>query len=166
MLDRSGREMEMKLATLCYIEKDGKYLMLHRTKKKNDMRKDLWVGLGGKFEAGESPEDCVIREVYEESGLEIVNPKLRGVMTFPSDFNNEDWYVFLFTATEFTGEIKPCKEGELVWVEKNNLENIPMHEGDRYFTKWMQESNGIFSVKFIYDNGTLQNYELSTYITY
>jgi len=156
-------EKHMKLATLCYIEKDEKFLMLHRTKKKNDMHKDLWVGLGGKFEAGESPENCVIREVYEESGLKIQNPKLKGIMTFPNDFNNEDWYVFLFTATEFTGELKPCNEGELVWIEKNNLDNIPMHEGDRHFTKWIQENKGIFSVKFIYDNGKLQHYELSTY---
>jgi len=153
----------MKLATLCYIEKDNRYLLLHRTKKKNDMHKDLWVGLGGKFEAGESPEDCVIREVYEESGLKIPNPKLRGIVTFPNDFNNEDWYVFLFTATEFSGKIKTCDEGELEWIDKDKLDNIPMHEGDRYFTKWMQENNGVFSAKFIYGNGALKNYIISIY---
>ena len=127
------------------------------------MHKDLWVGLGGKFEAGESPEDCVIREVYEESGLKIQNPKLRGIITFPNDFDSEDWYVFLFTATEFIGEIKPCDEGELLWIEKNKLDGIPMHDGDRYFTKWIQEDISMFSVKFVYANGALKNYELSVY---
>ena len=97
----------MKLATLCYVEKDGQYLMLHRNKKANDMHKGLWVGLGGKFEAGESPEECVIREVFEESGLRIQNPTLRGFLTFPGFFGEEDWYVFMFVAKNFTGEVKP-----------------------------------------------------------
>jgi len=153
----------MKLATLCYVERDNKYLMLHRIKKENDMHKGLWVGLGGKFEAGESPEDCVIREVYEECGLKIQSPRLRGVMTFPNDFNNEDWYVFLFTATEFSGEVKPCNEGELSWIDKCKLDDIPMHEGDRHFTKWMQEDSGVFSAKFIYENGALKDYRFSLY---
>ena len=153
----------MKLATLCYIEKDNSYLMLHRVKIKNDMHKNLWVGLGGKFEAGESPEDCVIREVYEESGLEIRNPKLRGIMTFPKDFNNDDWYVFLYTANEFSGQIKSCSEGELVWVDKSKLNDLPMHEADRHFLKWIQENKGIFSVKFSYDNGFLNDYRVLFY---
>jgi len=153
----------MKLGTLCYIEKQGKYLMLHRTKKENDMHKGMYIGLGGKFEAGESPEDCVIREVYEESGLQIKNPKLRGVLTFPGFFNEEDWYVFLFVATEFTGEIQPCKEGELMWVEKNKLDDLPMHEGDRYFLKWVEEYSGIFSAKYIYENGNLKDCRLTVY---
>ena len=153
----------MKLGTLCYIEKNNQYLMLHRTKKGVDMHKDLYIGLGGKFEAGESPEDCDIREIFEESGLKIKNPKLRGVMTFPKDFNQEDWYVFLFTATDFSGEIKLCDEGELVWVDKDKLDDLPMHEGDRYFLKWIQEKKGIFSVKYIYDNGVLKDYEINLY---
>ena len=153
----------MKIGTLCYIEKDNQYLMLHRVKIENDMHKDLWVGLGGKFEAGESPEDCVIREVHEESGLKIHNPILRGIMTFPKDFNNDDWYVFLFTTKEFSGEIKPCDEGELVWVDKSELNNLPMHEGDRYFLRWIQENKGVFSVKFLYDNGILKDYRISFY---
>jgi len=155
----------MKLATECIVEKDGKYLMLHRIKKDNDMHKGLWVGLGGKFEAGESPEDCVIREVYEESGLKIQNPKLAGILTFPNGVgvNDEVWYVFLYTATDFTGDLKACDEGELAWIDKNKLDDIPMHEADRHFMKWLQEGKGIFSAKFIYDNGKLTQYEVSTY---
>jgi len=139
--------------------------MLHRTKKENDMHKDLWVGLGGKFEAGESPEDCVTREVFEESGLQIQNPTLRGILTFPTDVGviEEDWYVFLFVATEFSGEIRSSKEGELAWVNKNELDQLPMHEGDRYFLKWIEEHNGIFSAKYLYENDVLKDYQLILY---
>jgi len=153
----------MKLATLCYVEKENQYLMLHRTKKENDMHKDLWVGLGGKFEEGESPEDCVVREVFEECGLQLHNPILRGILTFPKNINQEDWYVFLFVATEFIGEVLPCKEGELVWVDKDQLDKLPMHDGDRYFVKWLDEYKRIFSAKFIYENSTLKDYHISIY---
>jgi len=153
----------MKLATLCYIEKQNQYLMLHRTKKENDIHKGMYVGLGGKFEAGESPENCVVREVFEESGLQIKNPKLRGILTFPKNFNKEDWYVFLFVATEFTGEVRFCKEGELVWIDKDKLDELPMHEGDRYFVEWLEKYNGIFSVKYIYENSTLKDYQITVY---
>jgi len=153
----------MKLGTLCYIENDNRYLMLHRIKKKNDIHEGLWVGLGGKFEAGESPEDCVVREVLEESGLKIQNPKLRGFLTFPSGFDEDDWYVFLFTATEFTGELKPCEEGELSWVKKDELNNLPMYEGDKHFLKCLDEYTGIFSAKFIYDGRTLKDYTITIY---
>jgi len=153
----------MKLGTLCYIEKNNKYLMLHRTKKQNDIHKDLYIGLGGKFETGESPEDCVIREVFEESGLSIKNPKLRGILTFPSFSNDEDWYVFLFVATDYTGELQPCQEGELVWIDKNKLDELPMHEGDRHFLKWIEKQNGVFSAKFSYDNGVIKDYQVAFY---
>ena len=153
----------MKLATLCYVEKDNQYLMLHRTKKENDMHKNLWVGLGGKFEAGESPEECVIREVFEESGLRLQNPKLRGFLTFPGFFKQEDWYVFLFVATEFSGEVKPCTEGELAWVDKDKLSDLPMHKGDYYFLKWLDEYDGIFSAKHCYENGEFSDYSLVVY---
>ena len=156
----------MKLATLCYIEKDGHYLMLHRTKKENDIHEGLWVGLGGKFEPGESPEECVIREVFEESGLRIEKPELKGILTFPngfSDLNEDDWYVFLFLATEFTGEIKPSNEGELAWVKKDKLADLPMYEGDHYFVKWMNECDGVFSAKYIYDGRALRDYQFALY---
>ena len=153
----------MKLGTLCYIEKNNQYLMLHRTKKKKDIHKNLWVGLGGKFEPGESPEACVIREVYEESGLAIINPKLKGIMMFPAFAGDDDWYVFLFTVTEFSGEIKPCAEGELTWVDKDKLDDLAMHEGDYYFTKWMQADAGIFSAIFNYENNKLIDYHIANY---
>jgi len=150
----------MKMGTLCYIEKDNKYLMLHRNKKKNDMHKNLWVGLGGKFEPGESPQDCVVREVFEESGLTIQNPVLKGILTFPSFSKQEDWYVFLFAATDFTGEAKPCNEGELAWIDKDMVCKLPMHEGDYLFLKWMEEYPGVFSAKLSYENGALKEWNL------
>jgi 8-oxo-dGTP diphosphatase len=154
----------VKLGTLCYVEHDDKYLMLHRVKKTDDIHKGLWVGLGGKFEAGESPEECVIREVFEESGLKITQPVLRGILTFPSDaFNQDDWYVFLFTADSYTGVLKKSEEGELAWVDKEKLEDYPMHKGDLYFLKWIQENKGIFSAKYIYENGVLKNFQTIGY---
>jgi 8-oxo-dGTP diphosphatase len=152
----------MKLGTLCYVEKNNQYLMLHRVKKENDMHSNLWVGLGGKFEAGESPEECVIREVFEESGLTVKNPTLKGIMTF-NEFNNEDWYVFLFTADDFTGEVTKCDEGELVWIDKDKLDDLPMHGGDRFFLKWMQGDRGLFSVKFCYGERGLKDYKIVFY---
>lgn len=156
----------MKLATLCYIEKDNQYLMLHRVKKEGDMHKGLWVGLGGKFEAGESPDECVIREVFEESGLSIISPQLKGMLTFPGGFDGEDWYVFLFTVSRFLGVLKECTEGNLAWIDKDKLGELPMHEGDKLFTQWMQENKGIFSVKFEYDAcdaSKLRDYHISHY---
>jgi len=153
----------MLLGTLCYVEKNDTYLMLHRIKKENDIHKGLWVGLGGKFEPGESPEDCVMREVYEESGLSIQNPQLRGILTFPGFANEEDWYVFLFTATEFTGELKECKEGKLAWIDKSKLNQLPMHAGDKYFLEWVDRHDGIFSAKYIYKENVLQDYKVVFY---
>ena len=153
----------MFLGTLCYIEKDSKYLMLHRIKKKNDIHQGLWVGLGGKFEPGESPEDCVVREVFEESGLQITDPRLRGILTFPGFANEEDWYVFLFTATDFTGTLKECEEGELEWVDKTKLDELPMHDGDRHFLRYIQEYDGVFSAKFMYKNGVFTGEHSATH---
>ena len=149
----------MKLATLCYLEKDDSYLMLHRNKRENDMHFGKWIGLGGKIEPGESPEECVIREVCEESGLTVYNPILKGIMTF-NEFSNDKWYVFLFTSREFSGELKTCDEGELAWVRKDSLDSLPMHDGDRLFMKWMTECYGVFSVKFNYEEAGLKNYEI------
>ena len=103
----------MKLATLCYLRRNGRTLMLHRVKKQDDIHEGKWNGLGGKFEPGESPEECVVREVREEAGLKIKNPRLKGVLTFPGFAKGEDWYVFVFTAPEFTGRMRDCAEGEL-----------------------------------------------------
>jgi len=153
----------MKLGTLCYVKKDDSYLLLHRIKKENDMHQGLWVGLGGKFEARESPEDCVIREVFEESGLQIENPRLKGILTFDEQFV-EDWHVFLFVAESFSGELlKDSPEGHLRWVKENELADLPMYEGDRHFFKWINECKGVFSAKLKYDGRKLLDYQIIEY---
>ncbi len=154
----------MKLATLCYIKDKNTQstLMLHRVKKENDMHKDKWNGLGGKLHAGESPEECVIREIHEESGLTIVKPELKGFITFPAFDGFDDWYVFVFTATEFSGIMKDSPEGNLEWVPDKELANLPLWEGDKIFFKWIEEDK-FFSAKFIYDKGKLVSHEVSFY---
>ncbi len=148
--------MDHQLTTLCYIEQDGKYLMLHRTKKKNDLSHDLWLGIGGHFEHGESPEECVLREVREESGLTLTNYRLRGVVTF-SDGNVYE-YMFLFSASEYTGELIECNEGELVWVEKEKvLKELPIWEGDRIFLRLLEENSPFFSLKLTYEGRKLES---------
>ncbi len=116
----------MKLATLCYIKKDGKTLMLHRTKKKNDIHEGKWVGVGGKIEKGESPEECAVREVFEETGLKAEELKLRGLLTFPDFNNSEDWYGYLYVVEKFSGEIIESPEGDLKWVEDSKLFELDM----------------------------------------
>ena len=144
----------MKNTTLCHIEKDGKYLMLHRVKKKNDVNRDKWVGIGGKFEDGESPEDCVIREALEETGLTLHSPAYRGIVTFVSDRFETEW-MHLFTATEFTGTIRECDEGNLEWIEKEKLLQLPMWEGDKIFLELLDENGPFFSLKLVYEGETL-----------
>lgn len=149
----------MKLGTLCYIEKDGKTLMLHRNKKENDIHEGKWIGLGGKLEAGESPEECVLREVEEESGLILKDPTLRGVLTFPN-FKGHDWYVFLYTATEFEGNLIESPEGDLHWIATKSLLDLHISEGDRLFLSWLREKK-MFSAKFIYDGDDLVDYSMT-----
>ena len=139
--------------TLCYIEKDGRTLMLHRVKKKNDMNHDKWIGVGGKFEYGESPEECMLREVREETGLTVTDWAYRGIVTFVS----QDWceYMHLFTASEFTGEVRACDEGTLEWVETDKLTQLPMWEGDKVFLRLLKEKEPFFSLKLVYDEERL-----------
>jgi 8-oxo-dGTP diphosphatase len=144
----------MKLATLCYVKADGQTLMIHRIKKKNDMHQGKWNGLGGKLNPGESPEECVIREVREESGLIITNPQLKGILTFPAFANDEDWYAFVFVAHEYNGQLIDSEEGNLQWVADEELLNLDLWEGDRVFIPWL-ERPGFFSGKFIYREGRL-----------
>ena len=141
----------MKLATLCYVFNKNKVLMINRNKRKNDMHLGKWNGLGGKFEPGETPEECVIREVYEESGLLIKNPELKGFLTFPAFDDEEDWYVFVFVAKEFSGKLKESNEGELEWIEWEKIFSLPLWEGDKYFLEWLNQER-FFSAKFIYKN--------------
>lgn len=140
------------LSTLCYIEKDEKYLMLHRTVKKNDVNKDKWIGVGGHFEADESPEDCLLREVYEETGYTLTSWKYRGLVTFISGSGVTE-YMSLFTADGFTGEPIECDEGELEWVDKKDVYNLNIWEGDKIFFRLLEEKEEFFSLKLIYDGG-------------
>ncbi len=139
----------MKQTSLCYIEQNGCYLMLHRVKKEQDENKDKWIGVGGKFEPGESPEDCVCREVLEETGLTLTDYRYRGLVTFVSDI----WpceYMHLFTATGFSGEIKTCDEGVLEWLPKEQLYGLPMWAGDRIFLELLDRDAPFFSLKLVY----------------
>ena len=140
----------MKMTTLCYLEKDEKYLMLHRTKKANDENHDKWIGVGGKFEDGESPEDCMKREILEETGLEVKEFTYRGIVTFVSDRYPCE-YMHLFTVTDWTGAEKECDEGELAWIEKERLLSLPMWEGDRIFLELIAKAETpFFSLKLTY----------------
>ena len=153
----------MILSTLCYIEKDGKYLMLHRTKKKNDINKDKWLGIGGKFEEGESPEECMIREVKEETGLMLKNYQLRCIVTYVST-TWETEYMYVFTSNEFEGNLIPCDEGDLQWIDKDKIMELNTWEGDKIFVEKIQKDNSFFTVKFQYDGEKLVEYDLKEYI--
>ena len=147
----------MKNTTLCYIEKDGKYLMLHRSNKKKDGSGGKWMGIGGHFEEGESPYDCVIREVKEETNLILINPKYRAVVTFASD-EYESEQMHLFTCEEFTGKIGKCDEGELCWIDKKELKKLNMWNGDIIFLDLLEGKNDFFSLKLTYKGEELQEY--------
>jgi len=142
----------VSLSTLCYIEKDGKYLMLHRTVKKNDVNKDKWIGVGGHFELDESPEECVLREVREETGYTLTSYQFRGLVTFISG-NGVTEYMSLFTADGFEGEPVSCNEGVLEWVNKDEVLMLNIWEGDKVFFKLLNEREEFFSLKLVYDGG-------------
>lgn len=144
----------MKNTTLCYIEKDGKYLMLHRIKKQNDLNHDKWIGVGGKFEENESPEECLLREVKEETGLTLTHYRCCGIVTFVSD-RWEGEYMHLFTADGFTGELAQCEEGVLEWVDKAFVRALPTWEGDRLFLDRMERGGAFFSMKLCYTGDRL-----------
>ncbi|MBU0511624.1 MAG: 8-oxo-dGTP diphosphatase [Chloroflexi bacterium] len=153
----------MKLATLGYIQRDGHTLMIHRIKKENDIHAGKWNGLGGKFEPGETPEECVIREIREESGLVARNPILRGVITFPGFANDEDWYAFVFVVSEFEGQIlDDSTEGYLKWIPDSELLDLNLWEGDKIFIPWLARSD-FFSGKFVYTNKQLVEYSVVFY---
>lgn len=152
----------MKLATLCYVRRGNQTLMLHRVKKENDIHEGKYNGLGGKLEAGESPEECAIREVYEESGLVVEDLRLCGLLTFPQFSAGEDWYVYLFEITKFSGELIDCPEGNLEWVDSDRLTDLPLWEGDRHFLKWLAEGR-FFSAKFVYQNKKLTDHSVAFY---
>ena len=149
-----------ELTTLCYIEHDDSYLMMHRTKKEKDINKDKWIGIGGHFEYGESPDECLLREVDEETGLTLTSYTARGVITFIYGENVVE-YMHLYTADGFTGEIHECDECELVWVPKEKVMELPIWEGDKIFFRLLNERKDFFSLKLVYDvEGTLLEWEV------
>lgn len=144
----------MRNTTLCHIEKDGKYLMLHRIKKENDLNRDKWVGIGGKFEDKESPEECNLREVFEETGLSLNSARYCGIVTFVSD-KWETEYMHIFHSDSFSGEVKECDEGNLEWIDKKALYSLPIWVGDKIFLRLIEDNAPFFSLKLVYEGDTL-----------
>ena len=143
----------MHNSTLIYLENDrGEYLMLHRVKKKNDINHDKWIGVGGGFEHGESPEECALRETREETGLTLTDCRFRGIVTFDCE-GQETLYMHLFTASGWTGELTDCDEGELEWVPKEKVYDLPIWEGDKIFFRLLEQERPFFSLKLSYDRG-------------
>lgn len=146
----------MKNTTLCHIEKDGKYLMLHRVKKENDLNHDKWIGIGGKFEDKESPEECALRETFEETGLTLNSYRYCGIVTFVSNVWETE-YMHIFHSDNFSGEVKECDEGELCWVDIKDIYNLPIWQGDKIFLKLIENNAPFFSLKLEYIGDTLIN---------
>jgi len=152
----------MKLATLCYVRKDNQTLMIHRVKKKNDHHEGKWNGLGGKFEQGETPEECAIREIKEEAGLSVKNLKMKGFITFPLFDFVDDWFVFVFVIDDFEGELIDSPEGDLAWIPNEKLTTINLWAGDKIFLDWLEQDR-FFSAKFIYENKEFIDYTVEFY---
>lgn len=149
----------MLKTTLCYIEKDNKYLMLHRTKKQNDTNSDKWIGIGGKIEEGETPEQCILRETLEETGLTLKSVNFRGIIYFRNNFYpDEDMY--LFTATDFSGTIKECDEGDLEWIDKDILYSLTIWEGDKIFLDALKKDERFFRLTLNYEKDNLVSHQI------
>lgn len=146
-------------STLCYLFKDGRYLMLHRTKKEHDANRDKWIGIGGKFEEGESPEDCMRREVLEETGLSVTCFRYSGIVTFVSD-RWEGEFMHLFLITDWTGTLRACDEGDLEWVAEEKMPQLPAWAGDKIFFSLMNRGGPFFSLKLTYAGEDLLSAEL------
>ncbi len=145
----------MRNTTLCYLEKDNKYLMLYRNKKENDVNAGKWVGIGGGFEPKESPEECAKREIFEETGLISEKLSMRGIITFDNDMNETE-YMFLFTTKNFKGDLKEnCNEGELAWINKNEILSLNLWEGDKFFLELISNDSPFFSMKLSYSSDKL-----------
>lgn len=152
----------MVVSTLCYLEKDNKYLMLLRNKKEKDVNEGKWIGVGGKCEKGESPEECVIRETFEETGIKLESLKMRGVMTFASEGWEEE-YIFVYTSDKFSGHITECNEGELAWIDKDKIMDLNLWDGDRIFLDIMINSDKLFSIKLSYKGDDIVDKQLYVY---
>lgn len=144
----------MKNTTLCYLLQGDQVLLLHRVKKENDLNHDKWIGIGGKFEEGESPEECLLREAWEETGLTLTDYRYRGIVTFVSN-EWEGEYMHLYTATGWTGALKECNEGVLEWVSQEKMKELPQWEGDKIFLRLLEEEAPFFSLKLSYEGDRL-----------
>lgn len=148
------------MAVLCYLQSNGRTLMIHRNSREDDMHFGKWNAPGGKMENGETPDECAVREVFEETGLTISTPRMRGVLTFPAFDGQEDWYVFVFTSDGYRGILRnSCPEGDLCWIENAKLDGLPLWEGDRIFMKWLG-SDRFFSGKFLYSKSGFEGYSV------
>ena len=155
------------LTTICYIEKGGKTLMLYRNKKKNDVHEGKYVGIGGKFEFGETPEECIIREIKEETGLTVNSLRYHGLISFPKFANDDNWYMFIFSCRDFEGEVPEdrlddCPEGRLLWVDNDKVIDLNMWDGDRVFLEWVATKK-VFNAKIEYEDGELKRYNVDFY---
>lgn len=153
----------VKLATICYIDNGKEFLLLHRNKKPNDVHEGKWIGVGGKFEAGETPEECARREIFEETGLIAKDLDLQGVITFPEFTPENDWYTYVFRVTDFEGQVKECDEGTLEWVPYDQILKKPTWEGDVTFLSWILEGKPFFSAKFSYVDNILTDQSVVFY---
>ena len=151
-----------QLATICYIDNGKEYLMLYRNKKPNDVHEGKWIGVGGKLEKGETPQECATREIFEETGLKA-KPVLKGIITFPEFTLDLDWYTYVFKVTEFEGELMECDEGTLEWVPYDEVLSKPTWEGDHTFVEWLLEDKPFFSAKFVYDGDKLLDTQVDFY---
>ena len=152
-----------QLATICYIDNGKELLMLHRNKKPNDVHAGKWIGVGGKLERGETPQECAAREILEETGLKA-KPVLKGVITFPEFTPNHDWYTYVFRARHFEGQVIDCNEGTLEWVPYDQVLSRPSWEGDHIFLSWILEQKPFFSAKFSYSqDNRLLNHDVIFY---
>ena len=152
----------MKLTTLCYLERDGAYLMMLRNRKEHDENTGKWIGIGGKFREGESPEECLRREILEETGLTVGKVRFRGIVTFVSDLWGTE-YMHLFTSEEFEGTVGECSEGTLCWIPKEEVLSLELWEGDRLFLPLLTEDKGFFSLKLEYRGDSLLRSTLNLY---
>lgn len=150
--------MKSKLTTLCYLEKNDSYLLLHRIKKQNDINKDKWIGVGGHFEDFESPDECLVREVFEETGLKLNSYQFRGIVTFVSNDSGEKMYEYmcLYTSSDFSGTMIDCDEGKLEWIKKADMKKLNFWEGDYIFLDLIEKNEPFFSLKLEYKNGSLE----------
>lgn len=148
----------MLLTTMCYLRKNNQTLLLHRIKEKNDINSGKWIGVGGKMEKGECPEECMVREIKEETGLDAHHVVLRGIVTFPGIYYGQDEMMFVYTCDDFSGEVHECDEGVLEWIDNERIPSLPMWKGDYHFFEWLNDHH-IHSAKIVYQDDEVIEYK-------